>query len=400
MERIEILYDHYKESCELAKKNEVTRNKLFILVCILLGLLFLFSYDQNSMLGLIQSWISGNYNCDLMFSSNIIQAILWIILFIFTLRYLGLNINLDRSYSYIHKLEDEINEEETKITVTREGKSYLNNYPILNNITYYSYRVILPIIYYCTIIFKLKLEYNAQGELNIPIIFQFTLGILCNILIVTYLIENIIDIVNDIIRERIAMKYKYTKKDLDLISWERIDDFIDKIYKKVNNYLKSNNLSIKYIAPIMRGGGVPAIKLSHMFNVIDMLPIQLKHNHETHGIDTKIGLDYLKDNSINENECILLVEGNHVTGETANIAVKVIREKFGEGVKIIYVSLTRDYTYRDSVKNICFTTWAMTTNEMKQLSKEECNKLNINYNLVSVYPWENIDEELDELNNS
>lgn len=399
MKRVEILYDHYKESCELAKKNEVTRNKLFILVCILLGLLFLFSYDQNSMLGLIQSWISENYNCDLMFSSNIIQAILWIVLFIFTLRYLGLNINLDRSYSYIHKLEDEINEEETKITVTREGKSYLNNYSVLNNITYYSYRVILPIIYYFTIIFKLKLEYNAQGGVNIPIIFQFILGILCNILIVTYLIENIIDIVNDII-ERIVMKYKYTKKDLDLISWERIDSFLENIYKEVNNYLNSNNLSIKYIAPIMRGGGVPAIKLSHMFNVIDMLPIQLKHNHETHGIDTKIGLDYLKDNSISENECILLVEGNHVTGETANIATNMIKEKFGEDVKIIYVSLTRDYTYKDSVKNICFTTWAMTTNETKELSKEECNKLNINYNLVSVYPWENVTEELDELNNS
>ena len=196
------------------------------------------------------------------------------------------------------------------------------------------------------------------------------------------------------------MKYIYTKKDLDLISWERIDSFIDKIYKDVNNYLKSNSLSIKYIAPIIRGGGVLAIKLSHMFNVIDMLPIQLKHNHETHRIDTKIGLDYLKDNSINENECILLVEGNHVTGGTANIATNMIKEKFGENVKIIYVSLTRDYTYRDSVKNICFTTWAMTTNEMKELTKDECSKLNINYDLVSVYPWENVTEELDELNNS
>ena len=83
-----------------------------------------------------------------------------------------------------------MNEEETKITITREGKSYLNNYPILNNITYYSYRVILPIIYFFTVIFKLKLEYNAQKGINIPIIFQFSLGILCNILIVTYLIEN------------------------------------------------------------------------------------------------------------------------------------------------------------------------------------------------------------------
>ncbi len=121
------------------------------------------------------------------------------------------------------------------------------------------------------------------------------------------------------------MKYTYTEKDLDLISWERIDNFINKIYEDVDKYLKINNLTIKYIVPIMRGGGVPAIKLSHMFNVIDMLPIQLKHNHEAHSIDTKIGLDYVKNNTINENECILLVEGNHVTGETANIAVNIIR---------------------------------------------------------------------------
>ena len=35
---------------------------------------------------------------------------------------------------------------------------------------------------------------------------------------------------------------------------------------------------------------------------------------------------------------------------------------------------------------------------MKKLSKEECKKLDINYDLVSVYPWENIKEELYELN--
>ena len=74
------------------------------------------------------------------------------------------------------------------------------------------------------------------------------------------------------------MKYIYTEKDLDLISWERIDEFIDKIYKDVYNYLKENKLKIKYIIPIMRGGGVPAVIFSHLFNVIDMLHIQLKHN--------------------------------------------------------------------------------------------------------------------------
>lgn len=195
------------------------------------------------------------------------------------------------------------------------------------------------------------------------------------------------------------MKYIYTEKDLDLISWERIDKFIEKIYIDVKKYLDENNLKIKYISPILRGGGVPAIKLSHMFNVIDMLPIQLKHNSKTQQIDLKVGLDYVKTTKLNEDECILLVEGNHVTGTTSNMAVNVLKEKFGMNTKIVYVSLTRDYTNRNSVKNICYTTWGMTTNETKEVSKEECEHLGINYNLVSVYPWENVEEELFELNN-
>ena len=192
--------------------------------------------------------------------------------------------------------------------------------------------------------------------------------------------------------------YIYTEKDLDLISWERIDRFINKIYKDVNNYLIENNLKIKYIIPIMRGGGIPAIIFSHLFDVINMLPIQLKHNLQTHEIDKKIGLEQFNVGSIDKNECVLLVEGNHVTGKTANIAVELIREKFGNDVKIIYVSLTRDYTYRNSVNNICYTTWAMTTNETKRLSEKKCNDLILYYNFVSVYPCENIVEELKELN--
>ena len=166
--------------------------------------------------------------------------------------------------------------------------------------------------------------------------------------------------------------YKYTEEDLDMISWERIDGFIDKIYNDVSEYLKKNNLSIKYIVPILRGGGIPALKLSHMFDVINILPIQLKYNAKTSLIEKKISLDdYENIKEVNDNEVILLVEGNHCTGRTANIACKSIKEKFGDDVKVIYVSLTRDYTYKDSVEGTVFDTWALTTNESKRLSKEE-----------------------------
>ena len=194
-------------------------------------------------------------------------------------------------------------------------------------------------------------------------------------------------------------KYKYTEKDLDFISWDRIDKFVEKIHKDVSDYISKNNLSIKYIAPILRGGGVPAIMLSHMFNVVDMLPIQLKYDSNQNDVKIKIDLSGYKNlDKVSDNQAILLVEGNHCTGKTANMAVDIIRKTFGDKIKIIYVSLTRDYAYRNSVKDVSFTTWAMTTNETKNLTEEECKKLNINYYLISVYPWENAKEELEEIN--
>lgn len=192
------------------------------------------------------------------------------------------------------------------------------------------------------------------------------------------------------------MSYIYKYEDLKDISWNEVDDMVNILYKDIKNYIESNNLTIKYISPIARGGDIPAVMLSHMLNVVDMLPIQLKNNNGN--IDLKIGLDYVKDTSINDNECILLVDTNHITGRTANIAVDIILDKFGSNTKIIYVTLTRDYTHRFSVEKVMHTLWARLTNESMELSEEECITLNIPYKKISIYPWENKEEELSELN--
>ncbi|MBE6022894.1 MAG: hypothetical protein E7231_06625 [Cellulosilyticum sp.] len=191
MGRLELLYDHYKETCEIVRSWEKNRNSLFIRVWIFMGILFLFSIDKDSLMGILQAWSKSTYDCDIMFSSSIIQVVLWIILLIYTLRYYGININIDKKYDYIHKLEDQINTIEMD-SITREGKSYLNNYPCLNNITYYSYRVIIPIIYSICIGIKLYLEFKSQDVLTV-MIFQGTIGGLCFCVNIVFLVESIVD---------------------------------------------------------------------------------------------------------------------------------------------------------------------------------------------------------------
>ncbi len=79
------------------------------------------------------------------------------------------------------------------------------------------------------------------------------------------------------------------------------------------------------------------------------------------------------------------MNGNYMTVKTANIAIKMIKEKLLEDVKSIYVYLTKNYTYKDSVKNIYFSNLKIRDNEMKELYKEKYDKLKINHSLVSGY---------------
>lgn len=194
------------------------------------------------------------------------------------------------------------------------------------------------------------------------------------------------------------VKYTYSEKDFMYVSWNDIEKIVQKITCEIQEFLSENNLSIKYIAPILRGGGIPAVILSHKLNVIDFLPIQLKCSHRLNKIEEKINLDCITKESVKKDECVLLVEGNHVTGKSANLAKDMIIKKFGKDTKVIYVSISKDYSYKNSVSDVVFSTCGIYTNETKSMNEEECNALEIDYRLITLFPWENVESELKEIN--
>ncbi|MDA3837280.1 MAG: hypothetical protein PF542_06690 [Nanoarchaeota archaeon] len=50
-----------------------------------------------------------------------------------------------------------------------------------------------------------------------------------------------------------------------------------KIKSTLSKYLKKNNSSIDIIIPILRGGGIPALKLAFDFKILRILPYQFKY---------------------------------------------------------------------------------------------------------------------------
>ena len=153
MNNTEILYDHYKESVNEIKKQENKRNKLFILVLIHIFILFLISYRPESMCKVFSDFLMDQWKIGFYFSINTIQIIIMVSMLYCVVRYYQINVYIDKNYPYIHRLEKELSQDIGKC-FGKEGQNYLNDYPKTQNIVYYSYKYIFPILFILALIYR------------------------------------------------------------------------------------------------------------------------------------------------------------------------------------------------------------------------------------------------------
>jgi hypothetical protein len=143
--KIEILYDHYKDTFENQKVSLNKRN-LYTLIC--LGLIALLSFQisnpqqsvdiSNEIIKNKLGEISINFN----YINNIMTfALLWIVIM-----YYQINFLIERIYKYLQGIEVELTKEMKPYEISREGKTYLDHYPWLSEIVHRIYTVVFPLI--------------------------------------------------------------------------------------------------------------------------------------------------------------------------------------------------------------------------------------------------------------
>ena len=199
------------------------------------------------------------------------------------------------------------------------------------------------------------------------------------------------------------MKTIYTLSDFLKLSWNEYQMAVSHIYDAVCDYCDKKKISIDIIVPIIRGGGIPGISLAHMFNVINIYPCQYKYFREIVNGETKYvpklllsTLDEIRQK--NDSHIVLITEGNHARGGTAQKCINLVKSVLPHSV-IIYASIGRDYAHKDPLLNTDFECYGFLTNETESLTQEQCRALYVKDKFV-VYPWESIDEELNEVNES
>ncbi len=188
---LDILHDHYKESFALIREREKSRNRLFLLVILLVGILFLqIQYPINFKAAIGNLKLpNASFSLDSLPLSSLL-SLTWTFLFVITLQYCQQSINVERQYNYIHLLEEKISDLLGDTDVyRREGKAYIKDYPAFSNWTWIFYTFLFPLIMLISVVALFILEF---GKLNYPMYFKAYDGIMGTGVFVSLILYRII----------------------------------------------------------------------------------------------------------------------------------------------------------------------------------------------------------------
>ncbi|MCI6265591.1 MAG: hypothetical protein MR598_01940 [Erysipelotrichaceae bacterium] len=188
MDKTNILYDHYKDTFLIQKENEKSRNKLFLALCICILVLMLMVVYPNNIYENLQEFLLDKLGINIKFELKVLELFNWFIISYLTIRYYQINANIEKNYKYIHNIED-ILEKKHKIPIYREGRNYLEQYPIFLTFSYIFYKYVFPILF--SICVTTKAIFNIINRLSLPfLIISIVVSIFLIIINISYFTFN------------------------------------------------------------------------------------------------------------------------------------------------------------------------------------------------------------------
>lgn len=187
----------------------------------------------------------------------------------------------------------------------------------------------------------------------------------------------------------------YTEKDTNRMSWEEVNGLVDILIGKVNKYFNEQEIQVHVISQLHRTGGIIGSLMAIKMGIIPLLPLQFKYSYNPTKITQIISVpDILVD--VPEEMNVILAEGNTSSGKVAMEAAKVIKAKYPKA-KIYLATLTKVYGGFDKLEGIEEVFYGVMTNEKFLANEEEVSKLGLRAG-ITIFPWENVKEELSAVN--
>lgn len=169
--KLEILNDHYKDTFSHILNYLKKRDRLFLYLLLVLTVMFLQVVSPSESDAVISKFIS-KYVGDVTINTSFIRGMVWFILLSLTIRYYQTTVLIERQYAYLRKLGEELTDFcSSAIAFTREGKSYLENYPKLSDWAHTLYTWVFPALLLIFITAKIWIEYQRSLAWVISLVF-------------------------------------------------------------------------------------------------------------------------------------------------------------------------------------------------------------------------------------
>lgn len=167
--KLTVLNDHYNNTVSDFKKLGKARERNFITMLVLLGVMaFQYVSPSQSQSTLLQ-FAQKKLDVDAAISINLVSSLIWFALLYVAIRYFQTVINIEKQYVYTHQLEAELSKNYDNKAFTREGKAYLNNYAIFSDWVHIVYWYIFPILLTTVITIKIVGEWAADSRNGLAI---------------------------------------------------------------------------------------------------------------------------------------------------------------------------------------------------------------------------------------
>ncbi len=180
--KLELLCDHYKDSFANIQSTLKVRGRLFALLLAVVMLMMLQMHSPQQTAGAVSELIAAQLGITGSLDFSFVPSVVWFLLLAIVVRYCQVVVHIDREYTYLHALEEQLNAQFGGSLFTREGKSYLQAYPALSKWTHFVYTGLFPIVLTAVAVAKILSEWNGWSKL-----FVFNVAI-CLFLLVTVLL--------------------------------------------------------------------------------------------------------------------------------------------------------------------------------------------------------------------
>lgn len=167
MDKIELLYDHYKETVKGSTDMQTKRNALFVYVCVFELLNFLMLLFPQVINSALSAFLLEAYKVSLSEVLSLLPTGIWLVTAYALVRYFQTTIYVERQYPYIEVIESEIAKETKLVCFDRESKAYLKNYPKVLDMIHVFYTWMIPVLLQMVNTVKIFLEWRSMQSLAV-----------------------------------------------------------------------------------------------------------------------------------------------------------------------------------------------------------------------------------------